>query len=193
MATEQTNIRGTQARGRAGEGTLERTQPRESSVAFFEPSQRWNPFGIMRRMMDDMDRIFETLGTGTIRGDIAGQMTRFAPLVDVYERDGKLLVHADLPGMKQADINIEVRDNALIISGERIDEQRQEKRGLIRAERIQGSFQRLIPLPRGIDANTIGANFADGVLTIEVPLPESSQSRRIEIKGGQMKGESKKD
>jgi len=112
----------------------------------------------------------------------AGQSLWY-PQVEVREREGKLVVCADLPGARKEDVHVEIRDNALILQGERHQESEHNQGGFYRSERSYGHFQRVIPLPEGVNPEQAQASFKDGVLEITLPLPqrESPQGRRIEI------------
>ena len=102
--------------------------------------------------------------------------------VDVSERDGKLRVHADLPGVKRDELRVHVRDNALVITAEHSTAHREEQEGMWYSERTYGSFERSIPMPRGIDVSKVHAHFADGMLDVELALPETIEGRRIDTR-----------
>jgi HSP20 family protein len=151
-----------------------------------------SPFSLLRRMLEDMDRMFE--GFGNVRGG-AGSGTAglergaslaqvWSPAIDIVERDGRLVVRADLPGMSADDVRIEIRDDALVLEGERRSEIEVEEEGVYRSERVYGRFSRVIPLPDGADLDKASARFENGVLEIEIPLREDARRRRIEIQGG---------
>jgi HSP20 family protein len=94
-----------------------------------------------------------------------------------------LQVTADLPGLRREDIDIELLDGALRISGERGMEHEEEQEGVLRSERRYGRFERVIPLPEGVDEEAVTARFADGVLEVTVPLPkEAMKARKIEVR-----------
>jgi len=152
-----------------------------------------SPFSLLRRMLEDMDRMFE--GFGNVRGAVggtaglergaAGSLAQvWSPAIDIVERDGRLVVRADLPGMSADDVRIEIRDDALVLEGERRSEIEVEEEGVYRSERVYGRFSRLIPLPDGADLDKASARFENGVLEIEIPLREDAPRRRIEIQGG---------
>ncbi len=152
-----------------------------------------SPFSLMRRMMDDFDRMFEDAGFGMgglmQRGERGGEaLSRgglWTPEIDVLEREGHLVVRADLPGLSKDDLHVEVKDDALVIEGERRREQKEEGAGFYRSERSYGSFRRAIPLPEGVDPEQADARFENGVLEVSLPLPKGrAQSKRIEIRGG---------
>jgi HSP20 family protein len=148
-----------------------------------------SPLGMLGRMMEDMDRIFGDFGFGRsqmlspFRGGFTESM--WSPNVEVMEKEGKLFVRADLPGLKPEDVNVNVENDVLTLRGERRNEHEEEKEGLYHCERSYGRFERSIGLPSGIDPNSIDARFENGVLEISAPLPKQEQrGRRIEVKGG---------
>jgi HSP20 family protein len=98
--------------------------------------------------------------------------------MDVSERDGKYVIHADLPGLKPEDIKVEATNDALVIEGERKAESDETKGGVRRTERRYGKFYRAIPLPEGIDADQVKASFNNGVLEVSMPMPAQQSNRR---------------
>jgi len=106
------------------------------------------------------------------------------PLVEMQERDGKLVISVDLPGTKKEDVHIEIRDDVLILRGERYDEREENQSGIYRSERVYGRFERVIPLPEGVRTADAEATFHNGVLEISIPLEkrESQEGRRVEIR-----------
>ena len=147
-----------------------------------------SPFLMMNRFADEVDRLFHDFGVARQRlssqGWREGQHSTWTPQVEVLERDGQLIVRADLPGLNKDDVKVEVTDNALTIHGERKQEHEEEFEGWHRTERSYGSFYRTIPLPEGINAEAAKATFNDGVLEVKMPAParEERRSRRLEIK-----------
>ncbi|HTS76533.1 MAG TPA: Hsp20/alpha crystallin family protein [Bryobacteraceae bacterium] len=137
-----------------------------------------SPFALLREMTDFMDQAFE--------GDfpIARGERVWAPAVEVREQDSKLVVSADLPGIEQKDVKVEVNNNTLVIQGERKREQTEEREGFRRSERFYGSFYRAIPLPENAKAENAKADFRNGVLEVTVPL-EQQQGNRRQIPIGQ--------
>ena len=125
----------------------------------------------------DLHRLFNTLFEDS--NSVAQQ--RWIPSMDLVEADDHFLLNADLPGVAEDDVSIEVRDNALTISGERKAEHEKRERGWYRVERSFGRFSRSLSLPEGIDADAITASFDRGVLTVTIPKPEQRKPRRIQI------------
>lgn len=154
---------------------------RRSSLLGPRDYDDYSPFSIFRRLSDEMDRTFANFwGSGSESG-------MWAPPIEVRERDGKLVVTAELPGVRREDVKVEMTDEGLCIQGERKQEQREEKEGYIRSERRYGTFYRCIPLPENAQSENARAEFKDGILEITVPVPESQQQRRrqIEIHSGE--------
>lgn len=155
-----------------------------------------SPFTFMRRFSEEMDRLFEDFGFGG--GLLAPAFGRepggagltgqgvWSPQVEVFEREGQLVVRADLPGMTKDDISVDVTDDALVIRGERRSEREENEEGYYRTERSYGSFHRSIPLPEGTGAEDASATFRNGVLEVTMPAPQRAQQqrRRLEIREG---------
>ena len=142
-----------------------------------------NPFSIMRRMQDEMDRVFGS----AFGGGKGGQGVReWAPAIEVSERDNNYVVCADLPGLRPEDVNVELTDDAVVIEGERRQEHEENQGGVHRSERSYGHFYRAVPLPEGVKADQAQANFKDGVLEVKIPMSQQQQQqrRRIPIQGG---------
>lgn len=106
---------------------------------------------------------------------------RWVPAMDLIEVADHYVLRADLPGLSHDDVKIEVNDNVLTLSGERARDPREGHDGFFRLERPTGVFSRTLTLPQGVDADAIGASFADGVLEVTIPKPEEAKPRRIEI------------
>jgi HSP20 family protein len=152
----------------------------------------FGPFSIMRRFGEDIDRMFANFGMGPSffptnlwQSGREAMMAAWTPRIEMTERDdGKLVISADLPGVKKEDLNVQVTEDAVTIEGERRQERTREERGLYQSERSYGSFYRAIPLPEGVEPESASAEFKDGVLQIEISAPErKSRTHRLEIKG----------
>jgi HSP20 family protein len=139
-----------------------------------------NPFSLMRRMSEEMDRTFSSFFGQSGRGGT------WFPAIEVAEQSGQLQVHAELPGLKPEDVKVEVTNDSLILRGERKSEQEQRSGGTYRSERRYGEFYREIPLPEGVNPDDAKAQFRNGVLEITVPIPEQASNRRqIPIQSGE--------
>jgi len=143
-----------------------------------------SPLSLMRRMMGDMDRLFGAFGGASIlpRVDESFERTFWAPQIDVFERGNELVIHADLPGLREEDLRITADRGLLTISGQRTQERTNEQQGGMRySERSFGSFQRSVALPEGTDTDQIRASFENGVLEVTAPIPEQARSKGREI------------
>jgi HSP20 family protein len=110
--------------------------------------------------------------------------------MDLVETEEAFVLKADLPGLTEADVNVELDNNVLTISGERKGEHEDHKAGYYRVERSYGSFRRSLTLPEGVDPETVKATFDKGVLEVTVPKPEQQVPRKVQISvGGASAGE----
>jgi HSP20 family protein len=135
----------------------------------------------------EINRLFDTLFEPTNGNSSRAQ--RWVPAMDLVEADDHFLLKADLPGLAEDDVAIEVQDNVLTVSGERKTEHERKERGWYRLERSFGRFSRSLTLPEGVNAEAIDASFDKGVLEIRIPKPEEREPRRISIgaNGGEPK------
>jgi HSP20 family protein len=133
----------------------------------------------------DFDRLFSSLFNPT-RNLASAQ--RWVPAMDLVEADDHFVLKADLPGLSEDDVAIEVQDNVLTISGSREAEHERKEQGWYRLERSYGSFSRSLTLPDGVDADKVEAKFDRGVLELRIPKPEERKPRRIQIGGANGKG-----
>ncbi len=123
----------------------------------------------------EIDRVFDAFFGQTDHG------RRWVPPMDLVEADDHFVLKADLPGLAEGDVNLEVQDGTLTISGERKAEHEQREKGWYRIERSFGSFSRSLTLPDGVDPDRIDASFSHGVLEVRIPKPEERKPRRISI------------
>jgi len=162
-----------------------------------------NPYGFARAMNQEMDRLFsggpadvsaysqgattagkDSRALDVSRGARAG-IARWSPQVEVRQTGNQLTVCADLPGLTAKDIDIQVDDGILTISGERQSSSEDKQEGYYRSERSYGSFSRSIALPDGVNEDQVRAKFNNGVLEVTIPVPEQRQrGRRVEIQSG---------
>lgn len=119
-----------------------------------------------------MDELMRTAGNG------GNRVTGFTPLVDVHETEEEYLVKVDLPGVKADDVNVEVNENVLAISGSRVAEETGQAQLV---ERPYGSFVRTLTLPQGVDSDSIEAGYQDGVLELRIPKPAEQKPKKITI------------
>jgi len=180
-----------------GRGQTREIAPRASNVPMTSAA---SPFALMRQFAREMDNFFEDFGLDTglhlprflrrgrrlFRRGAELATLDWSPRVDVVERDGQLVIRADLPGLSKDDIKVEVSDDAITIEGERKQEKKEEREGYYYNECSYGSFYRAIPLPVGTDASKAAAEFCNGVLEVTVPAPSRAEpkAKRLEVKDG---------
>jgi HSP20 family protein len=146
-----------------------------------------SPFELMRRMDEEMDRLFRSVWGGAGRSLLRSRgeaPAMWLPQVEVFERDGRLHVQADLPGLRKEDVKLSIDDGQLVIEGERRSSHEEDataRGGYFHSERSYGSFYRSIPLPEGVDTGAAEASFENGVLKVEFPLPQPRQTQRRQL------------
>jgi HSP20 family protein len=138
----------------------------------------------LTRIHDEIDRVFQEFPTPSFFSPWLAQ-TRFAPALDLYEKNGNLIVEAELPGIPKEAVKLTCTDNSLTIQGETKKEEEEKKEGFYRSERRYGSFYRTVALPEEVDVNKIQAEFKDGVLRVTLPKVAKSEakSRTVPISG----------
>ena len=137
--------------------------------------------GLFTDLRDEMDRLWETALANPWRPFRAYAKEPVYPVMDVYEKDGALSIHAELPGLSDKDVEITVDGNVLTITGEKTDESEVEEKNFYRRERSYGRFTRRIALPDGAQKDKIEANFKDGVLKVKVPV-QKTDAQKVAIK-----------
>ena len=142
---------------------------------------RWEPLRELSTLQADMNRLFSTMFDAAPARNSA---QRWVPSMDLVESGDEYVLRADLPGVSQEDVSIEVVNDTLTISGERKADHHESTDGFVRLERSFGTFARSLTLPKGVDAEAVSAQFVDGVLTLRIPKPEQAKPRRIQISVG---------
>jgi HSP20 family protein len=194
QTTQQTASRSgaMQSSGQGGQGrTMARRGGSSPTLFMLNPIDLFTvgPFELMRRFSEQMDQAFGDYGLSNTSGRQGGdQMATWTPAVEVIQRDDNLIVRAELPGLSPQDVRVEVTDDGLIIEGERREEREENDQGVYRREINYGRFYRMVPLPDGVDADQVRAQFNNGVLEVIVPVPQAQQRRR-EIPVGTAGGE----
>jgi HSP20 family protein len=159
-----------------------------------------SPWAVMRQLMEnDLQRLLgvpsltqqqqqqnlqSQTGTGMTNAPRTGMVPAGAwvPDVEVIERPNDVLVRVDLPGLQADEIDVNVDEGLLTISGVREEERREEQEGVVRTERVYGEFFRTIPLPETADIEHVQAQMRNGVLEITVPVARREQARRVAVK-----------
>jgi HSP20 family protein len=139
---------------------------------------RWDPF---RDLQERMNRMFDDSYRGTGRGEDWGLGGAWAPPVDIYEKDGNIVVKAELPGVDPKDVDVRVENNTLTIRGERKIDNEVKQESYHRVERAYGTFTRSFSLPSVLDQEKIKAEFKDGVLQVTLPKHERALPKQINI------------
>ena len=145
-----------------------------------------SPFRGFFDFQNEMSRMFDEMFRGFSRRPQARVERRFewSPAVDVFSRDGDLVIKAELPGVRREDVDITLQDGVLTISGERKETGEESGEGYLVRERLYGSFRRSFQLPEGVDEGRIRARFEDGVLEVVVEgAAQETRPRRIQIEG----------
>jgi HSP20 family protein len=144
---------------------------------------RWDPIREIDSLQGEMNRLFSTFfDTPTTRpANGNGSARRWMPAMDLVETGEHFVLKADLPGIAEGDVAIEVENNVLTVSGERKTEHEEKHEGYYRLERATGAFARSLTLPEGIDAEAVSASFDNGVLEIRIPKPAQAKPRRVQI------------
>jgi HSP20 family protein len=150
---------------------------------------RWEPVRTqarpaleLRSVQQEMNRLFGTFFDSQAGGSGRnGALRRWVPAMDLIEEDDRYLLRADLPGVREQDVKVELDENVLTISGERRSEHEHRGEGYYRVERASGSFSRSLVLPDGVDAQQISARIEDGVLEVSVPKPAQRKPHRVAI------------
>ena len=144
---------------------------------------RWEPVRELTSLQSEMNRLFNTFFDTPTPGN-GGTGRRWIPAMDLVESDDHFVLKADLPGLAEDDVAIEVEDNVLTVSGERKAEHEDKREGYVRVERSYGSFRRSLTLPEGVDPEAVEASFDKGVLEVRIPKPEERKPHRVAIKVG---------
>ncbi len=146
---------------------------------------RWEPARELQTIQQEMNRLFGTFFDSPTAGGANGAATtRWVPAVDLVEEDEQFVLRADLPGMSEDEVSVELEEDVLTISGERKSEHEERKDGHYRLERASGRFARSLTLPEGVDPQSIQAHFDKGVLEVRIPKPEQRKPRRVAINVG---------
>jgi HSP20 family protein len=137
-----------------------------------------SPFMSLQR---EIDRLFDDFSRGlpTLTGN---DTTALMPNMDVTETDKEIEITAELPGLEEKDVQVNVADNLLTIRGEKKAEKEQKDKNYRLVERSYGSFERTLELPEGVNADAIKADISKGVLKVTVPKPAPAQAKKIDVK-----------
>src|SRR5262245_60337145 len=171
---------------------MSKKEKKESMELTKMSPEAFNPFGMMRRFSEDMERMFTDFDGFRFPKFLSSEMWPFRsdfekpewmPQVEVLQNNGQFTVRADLPGLTKQDIKVELTEDMLTISGERKEEKEEKRDGFYRSERSYGTFYRKLPLPEGAQTEKAIATFRDGVLEVTMPAVKvETETRKLEIK-----------
>jgi HSP20 family protein len=135
-----------------------------------------NPVSLWQR---EMNNLFDRFGRDF--GSIGTDITEFAPKLEIKEKEKHYTVCAEVPGIKESDINVSLQDNNLILEGERKSETKKEDEGFFSSEFSYGSFYRCIPLDEEVNPDSVKASYKDGILTVEMDKVKASNHKTKKI------------
>jgi HSP20 family protein len=135
---------------------------------------RWEPFAELAELRDRLDRAYGEM--------VSGEDRIWAPRIDLVRERDRIVVHAELPGIKPEEAEISVEGDVLTISGRHEQTEEEKEKHFVRRERRYGSFSRSIPLPHGVDPDQIEAEYRDGVLEVSIPVPAEKEAKKVQIK-----------
>ena len=140
----------------------------------------WPSLGPLTTLQDELGRLFDNPLSELVRS--SQLWNGWTPAFDIHEDKDRVIVKADLPGLKREDIDVSLHDGVLTVSGERKAAKETENTTVHRAERFFGTFQHSVALPAPVAADKIEALYKDGILTITLPKTEEAKPKRIDVK-----------
>jgi HSP20 family protein len=144
--------------------------------------RRYDPFREMEDVYDRMGQLVQSLFGDPTPGLAGGRFPSWGTLTDIEETDDAYIVELDLPGVRSEDVNVEIRESQLRVSGEYREK---ERVGVLRRQtRPVGEFDYTVALPGDVDPERVDATLSDGVLVVRIGKSAAAQPRRIEVKGG---------
>lgn len=144
---------------------------------------RYEPWGLLNQLHNEIDQLFAPQRRRMGEEGASITASDWTPAVDIKEEPDRFVIHADIPGVDPKDIEVHMENGILTIRGERLSEQKEEREGYKRIERVRGSFFRRFSLPDTADAEAISAKCQHGVLEVVIPKQEKVQPRRIQVEG----------
>ena len=142
---------------------------------------RWDPFREISSLQERMNRLFSDVRGRTPFGEEESTRGGWVPAVDIYETGDSLVLKAELPGIPKEDISVEVKDNTLLLKGDKRFEREVKEENYQRIERSYGSFQRAFTLPGTVQQDKVKAKFKDGILEIVLPKVEEAKPKQIKV------------
>jgi len=140
---------------------------------------RWEPFTELRRMREEMDRLFQDFWRMPVITPTVSEV--LSPAVDMYEKDDHIVIKAELPGLRTEDVEVTATEDSISLRGEFKKEEEVKDEGYLRRERRYGRFYRMIPMPVAIKADNVKATFKNGVLEITAPKAEETKAKEKKV------------
>lgn len=154
-------------------------------LSVWNPERDWDMFRDFDKLQSSMNSLFSDFGrTRALSGSAEAFSSSFSPACDIEESAGHYVLSFDLPGLSKDDIQINVQEGQLTVSGERKEERKTDDKFGKRIERSYGSFERSFSLPPNVDADNVEANYENGVLTLAVPKAETVKPKEIKVTEG---------
>ena|SRR6185295_14833464 len=144
---------------------------------------RWEPFRDLVGLQNRMNRLFaqSQRGEAGSGAEESAAPASWVPAVDIFEKDGTIVLTAELPGIDIKDVDVRVENNVLTLQGQRKFDQELKKDNVHRVERVYGSFTRSFTLPSVVDTEKIKAESKDGVLKVTLPKREEAKAKQIQV------------
>lgn len=143
---------------------------------------RWQPFSEIYSLQREMNRMFDSLAPRNT--DSLDLDSAFAPAAEMEETPDAVHLKLEVPGMDAKDLDIQVSDEAVSISGERQEEKKTEEQGMTRSEFRYGSFRRVIPLPARVANDNANAEYKNGILNLTLPKAEQDKNKVVKVNVG---------
>ena len=144
-------------------------------MSFLTKFERWDPFDEMLALRKGMDRLWTQMNREE------APLGDWSPTADILETANEITINAELPGLSEKDVDIQIDNNVLTIKGERTQEKEFDEKGYRRVERSYGKFFRAFTLPTTVEAEKIAATFNNGVLEVHLPKKESAKPKTIKV------------
>ena len=142
------------------------------------PAIAISPLRELARLENEIDRIFKEL----LPAEAKGELVSWSPRTDIYEKDNNIVIEAEIPGAKKEDIEVKIKDNAVVIKGEVKKEEEKKEENYYKKERFYGKFERVVPLPADVKVEEAKAEYQDGILKLTIPKAVEEKEVKIEIK-----------
>lgn len=146
---------------------------------------RFDPFREMDRLQNEVNRLFEGYTQAPDGNSNPAAARLWSPAVDIAENQDEIVLRAELPGMRQEDIDIELTGDTLTLRGERKFDNEERRENFVRVERSYGRFQRSFTLGVPVQHDAVQAGYKDGILQVRLPKSEATKPRKVQVNIGQ--------